>query len=59
MTTTSIKNRDREAAILSAVTMAFVYSSHLTGKARIGDLSGEDAHRLLKEAQDAEVRLFG
>lgn len=59
MTTTSIKNRDREAAILSAVTMAFVYSSHLTGKAWIGGLSDEEAHRLLEEAQEAKARLIG
>jgi hypothetical protein len=59
MTTTSAQNRDREHAILSAVTAAFLYSDHLSGKARIGGLSDDDARRLLAEAREARARLAG
>ncbi|AWN49352.1 hypothetical protein DK419_25880 [Methylobacterium terrae] len=59
MTTTSAQNSDREHAILSAVTAAFVYSDHLLGKARIGGLSDNEARRLLAEARKARARLAG
>ncbi|SEP40661.1 hypothetical protein SAMN04487843_11611 [Methylobacterium sp. ap11] len=57
MTTTSAQNHDREHATLSVVTAAFLYSDHLSGKARIGGLSDDDARRLLAEARKARARL--
>lgn len=57
MTTTSALNR--EVTILGAVTAAFVYSGHLTGKARLGSLSDEEARQRLAEAERARTRLIG
>lgn len=57
--TTSAQNRDREHTILSAVTAALVYSDHLSGRARLGGLSDDEARQLLAEAREAKARLIG
>ena len=57
MTPTSAQNR--EAAILGMVTAAFVYSGHLTGKARLGNLSDGEARHLLKVTRKAKTDLVG